>query len=127
MNQDKLMLHKILGEDFVYPGHPIPIAIVIMTKYKSYKEAIAPSDAGFSRALSDIEVPGTGDCVRATMKMLTIGAYGKEIDQMVSYADMFWKDSQEKINELVYRKGMSQGRSLEQLFRTKAIEWFDKR
>lgn len=124
MNQYKLMHSTILGEDFVYPGHPLAIGIVIMTIFESYKDANETTADGNSRAISDPQVPGNSDCVDGTMKMLALGAAGNEIDQMISYAENFWKSSQENSNERAFIQGVLQARKLENLFRKKATAWF---
>jgi hypothetical protein len=60
-----------LGEDAVYPGHPVTIAYCIVDQYESWEAAsFCRDDSHICEALGDSAIPGAGGCVSAAIAHL---------------------------------------------------------
>ena len=78
--------------DAVYPGHPITIACFIKRKYSSFEEASQPTSEtiNFSKAVSDIAIPGAGGRVYAAMSLLRKEEEGTPWEELFEWADYVW-------------------------------------
>lgn len=67
----RISQYKRFPEGVVYPGHPVPIALLIMDKYPDLETArMRPEGSQFQNALSDNDIPGAGGNVHAALDVL---------------------------------------------------------
>lgn len=84
-------LNKLYRES-VYPSHPILVAYFITQLYPSIEEAAEKGKSGYPNAVSDIRIPGAGDCVWQGHGLMVRWARGdfEEIDDLFHEADNYW-------------------------------------
>ena len=86
---------RSLYSGYVYPGHPIILAKMIMEKYPSLLTAThRVGDGSTIAVLADHDIPGAGGCVWAAVDTLRY-LLSKEItsEQAFIYADRYWDRS----------------------------------
>lgn len=86
------MTPQQLRFNYVYPGHPIIVAICIMHAFKNASEALEPShpDRSWPKAVSSMEVPGGGDCAGAGADVIRMLRDGKSTDEAIEFANDYW-------------------------------------
>lgn len=61
----------ILGETYIYPGHPVVVAYCIVQCFATYSEAMEKDPiSGYRAALTSLEIPGSSNSVQAAIYML---------------------------------------------------------
>ena len=108
----------ITGSPFTYPGHSLIIAIHIMQKYPSLKDALR-TGGKYSKALEDNEIPGAGSCVYQALTILE----KEKPEDAISLADYFWKGECSGCYAPRYDKGVQEAKELEPLFTQLFKEW----
>lgn len=121
-NQD--VIYDLTGESIVYPGHPLVLATAIMQVFQSYMEANKSTEQGYSAALRDSRIPGSGCHVQAAMSTLSLGARGGDIDTMIVYAKQYWEEGRAGGHDRYVDAGIAQAKKIEPYFRAFAAEWF---
>ena len=81
-----------LSECVVYPGHPVVLACMVMDRYASLQEALAPKDQhGTPAALADQLIPGAGCAVYAALDFLSDVKAGRK-NRAFQEAERYWRN-----------------------------------
>lgn len=118
------IVKDLSGSDFVYPGHPLVVATVIMKTYPDFQSANKPTGLGFGEAVGDNNVPGAGCHVGAAMRVLQLGSEGCSVDEIVRWAREYWEEGQAGGHTKYVGSGVAQARAIEPHFRELAAQWF---
>jgi hypothetical protein len=89
----------ILGENAVYPGHPVTVAYVITKVFDSFDVAFEASVSGPPNALCVNAIPGAGGCVYAALSLLKRLREGMPIEQAFTWADEVWGSTDDMKND----------------------------
>ena len=76
-----------------YPGHPIQIALEIMTAFPDYQSANEPTDKGWPAALSNMKVSGSGGAVYQGLEVLKHLHEGLSPEQAYEAGCKLWENS----------------------------------
>lgn len=117
------VVKTLTGCDFVYPGHPLVLATVIMQTYPSFEAANKRTSFGFSEALGNNSVPGAGCHVGAAMHVLKMGAEGSSQEEMVGWAKAYWDEGRAGGHLKNVEGGRAQAVAIEPHFRLMASTW----
>jgi hypothetical protein len=118
--------------EYVYPGHPIVIALVIMDTYKSLDEAHARKGE-YPSALANGNIPGAGGNVYNALDVLTHISRGMTVEDAFEWADGLWagcddqkhrSGSEQERLQSRWRRGQEQADDLKEDFRKKVADWF---
>ncbi len=83
---------SLLGGTLVYPGHPVPLAYLIMHTYPDLESALARSDTSpWPAALGNQAIPGGGGEVRAALNLLLAVRNGTPPVAAVAKATEQWR------------------------------------
>lgn len=83
----------LLGGALVYPGHPVPLAYLIMRAYPDLETALArDGDSPWPAALGNQAIPGGGGEVRAALTLLTAIRDGSSPAEAVAKSSARWRD-----------------------------------
>jgi len=127
VTQDSIQqVEAIARKGFVYPGHPLVVATLIMTAFDNFAQANKTTEHGWAAALSDPRIPGAGDHVGAALQTLRVGAGGGSIDAMVDHANNYWTRGQAGGHEKEVPAGLEQAKLIDPLFREIAATWLLK-
>lgn len=111
-------IRKVVCE--TYPGHPLLVALQIMTYYSSLK--VASNDA-----IKDSRIDGSGDAIVMAVELLDqIHVLGVSIDNSPDFANGLWFrliGHQEPFQDKVL-KGMKEAEKWTTRFKEKAEAWF---
>jgi hypothetical protein len=83
-------LSELLGEELVYPGHPVPIALCVARHFESYETATYRSKGSDPSPLGAHEILGSGGCVYLAMQLLRKLHDGMRWDLAMTWADLAW-------------------------------------
>ena len=91
-----LLIHSILNEYPIFPGHPATISYMIMYFFPNLAAALSRVDKKgvtkpYCAALTDCRIDGTGDAVCNAIRVLEAGRDGMNTEQMFVYADNIWR------------------------------------
>lgn len=123
---------KILGPGvhYVYPGHPVTIAMFIMHAFPTFASADSREEgADFKAALCSGSVPGGGGNVHSALAMLTRIKSGEHTPQQaLAWADESWGrcDGQKELNPKNYQEGVEEAAKLTPAFLALISEWIGK-
>lgn len=119
-----------LRDNFVYPGHPLVIAVAIMETYDSLDAANERTEHadGFScpEALSDSRIPGAGGCVYSALDLLNHIRIGhRDIEGFIEAADELWGDIDGNVRNYPqkYQAGLDNAALHKDRFRELAATW----
>jgi hypothetical protein len=79
-----------LNEPFVYPGHPLVLAYLIVNLYPTYESALAHPPLLFQPARVCAQLPGAGWNIRAACDLLEKLHKGEDWYTLVFQADAWW-------------------------------------
>lgn len=116
-----------LTGDVVYPGHPVVVALCVVSRFDSYEKAIEPMSKGTPRALGDLHIPGSGGCVYLALELLKRLRNGSSWEDSIQWADEAWArvDDQRSRDKGRWKKGQDQADGLKpRLLKFKA--WWQK-
>ena len=83
----------LLGGALVYPGHPVPLAYLIMCAYPDLETAMArDGDSPWPAALGNQAIPGGGGEVRAALNLLVAVRNGTPPAAAVAEASKRWRN-----------------------------------
>lgn len=115
---------------FVYPGHPLVIAVAIMEHYDSLEAANkryrSPDGWSCPEALSDGRIPGAGGCVYSALDLLNHIRIGhRDIDGFVEAADELWGDIDGNVQNYPekHKEGLDNAAQHQARFRELAAGW----
>ena len=112
MGRTTLSIERLaLGGEFaIYPGHPVTIAYIIMSKYKNLEMAQA-------LALGNNDIPGAGGRVNSALRLLQERNEGKGLMELFEWADSVWNS--ERFRD--HKKGQEQADKVKPLLAV--AEW----
>lgn len=116
--------NEFMGNNAVYPGHPVTIAFCIVHTFAAYEEAIGiPDGKPYPGALGDNRIPGAGGCVWGALDLLSKLRGGMDPTEAFQLADDFWTrtDGQKENNPERWQKGQDQA----DLLKAKLLEFSD--
>lgn len=76
---------------YVYPGHPVIVAICIIHAYDKASDALKPTEHGWCHAVGSAKVPGAGDCARAGSDIIRMLHEGKSVTEAIEFANDYWQ------------------------------------
>jgi hypothetical protein len=79
------------GGPSIYPGHGITVAYLITQSHPCFEEASAPTRHGWPRALSNSDVPGSGDGLYRGLDVLRRLHEGADLPVVVARAREAWE------------------------------------
>lgn len=117
-----------LGESFIYPGHPVVLALCVVWAHKTYEEAFAPTEYAWPFALGNSDVPGAGGCVYSAMDLLKRLRDGVAFEEAVAFATQQWAtcDNNETRYPEKWKQGQEQADRLLPLLQEQAAWWAPK-
>lgn len=79
---------------FIYPGHPVAVALCIIRTFRSWEDAIAkPNGADYCNALTSQDVPGAGGNVYLGLDLIRHVREGHlSFEDAIALADRQWHD-----------------------------------
>lgn len=119
-----ILIKELIGDYPVHPGHPLVIAVAIMSAYPTLASALEKAETGAYVVQTDGRVPGCGAEVDGAISMLSLGVNGATPDEMVEYANSFWISGNAGGHAKYVEPGVAQAQKIEPYFREKAAEWF---
>ena len=109
---------------FVYPGHPITIALEIMRTFGNYAEASAMTKHGWQAALSSSTVKGAGGAVLSGLAVLRMMHEGSSVEDAFDYATMIWKQARSGGDFTAnLQEGQNEADALRDTFISEATTW----
>lgn len=118
------IIMDITGDQMIYPGHPLVLAVTIMHVFPNFDEANKQTEHGWCEALADPRIPGAGDHVGASMRVLKLGANGCGAEAMIEYARDYWDRGNAGGLHKNVEAGRAQAAMVETSFRELAKTWF---
>ena len=110
---------------FVYPGHALVIAKIIMETYPSLEAAsrrVGDKEHNTAAALGDSNVPGAGGCVWVAIDTLRyFHTEGVTKEQTFQFADRYWNASVSDLNTRV--DGQQKADSIKEEVYKMAMAW----
>lgn len=87
-------MHREIGGDAVYPGHPVTVGLLIMKAFPSVEEAAMPDgEYHHSAASRSSKIPGAGGSVATALDILRHVMKGHmTIEKAIERADDAWRD-----------------------------------
>jgi hypothetical protein len=85
----------LLGEDLVYPGHPVAIALCIVRFYETYEAALYRSKDSYPSALGSRAIPSSLHAYLAVELLKKLRA-GYCFELAMTWADLVWRASVEE-------------------------------
>jgi hypothetical protein len=73
-----------------YPGHPMSIALAIMLVYDNFIDAYEVNENSVPHAVANIEIPGAGGPVSATLRLLRDYMKGETFGWFVAECEATW-------------------------------------
>lgn len=114
-------------DQYVYPGHPMVIAVIIMDVYARFHDANTPTEHNWCHALGNSKIPGAGGNVAATMDLLRfVENKALDVDGAVQWAKDYWKrcvGPGTGNHERQFKSGVDGAAAIEATFRTRLSEW----
>lgn len=118
-----LLIKELTGACPVYPGHPLVVAVQIMSTFGSIAEASAPTEHGWPEALGNSDISGAGCHVGAGLRILQRGAAGASPDDMIYDANRYWTEGSAGGHTKNVASGTTQAHQLEAHFRARVVDW----
>lgn len=89
-----ILEQTLLGGALVYPGHPVPLAYLIMHAYPDLETALArDGNSPWPAALGNQSIPGGGGEVHAALALLAAIRNGVSPAEAVMKASACWRDN----------------------------------
>jgi hypothetical protein len=120
------MTTSLVTEAVVYPGHPVVLALCVISRFASYQSAIkVKEEGGCPAALGDIHVPGSGGCVYLALALLKRLRDETPFPQVMEWADQAWGrvDDQEQSDKARWRQGQEQADKLKPVLHEQQKWW----
>lgn len=92
--------------DYVYPGHPLTIAVAILEKYPSLAAA-REKGKNYPKALEDSAIPGAGGNVYAALEILN-----HPVESSIDRANFIWQQECADVYADRYDKGIAEAANL---------------
>lgn len=116
MNQDIL-------KHFVYPGHPVTIAIEIARVFRTYEAASERTGRGWEAALSHSDVRGAGGAVRTGLHLLRLVHEGMSAEAAFDRGTVLWAAARESDFSANLKTGQDEADALRPVFIDEITEW----
>ncbi len=87
-------MNRAVLDSFVFPGHPVTIAMMIMENFSDYRAASAMTKYGWPAALSS-PVNGAGGAVYSALEVLKAINDEMPFNEAFDHASMLWKSARE--------------------------------
>ena len=97
----------VLGEPFVYPGHPVTLALLVIHAFPSLDAAEAKGKE-FPAALESGQIPGAGGNVYSALALLRHLRDGMAWREAVEIADGAWKSCDDHYGSERWKRGQEQ-------------------
>jgi len=118
-----MTLIELDQNSFVYPGHPVVLAVMIMKKFASWKEASARTKYTFPAALGSQEIPGAGGAVYSALDVLKRIKLGISCEDALAEANRVWKIERDNGYAHNYAEGQKKAEALIPLFKELIKSW----
>lgn len=120
--------YDLIGEGPVHPGHPLTIALVIMSRFASLDEArLRGGSHNYPAALTEGDIPGAGGEVYSALALLSdIEAGTVSVADAPAEAARRWADSGAGGHTDRVAPGQIQANRLSDDFISKAREWLNR-
>lgn len=113
--------YNYLGEEAIYPGHPVTIAYIIICVFPTYEEAFAKGIHCWA-AIESVDIPGAGSSVYNALDMLRYLHNGIiDFDKAVEIAEHDWDCLTSDSFSLF--KGQEQANRFKEKLREKSSWW----
>jgi hypothetical protein len=130
MNRYELQKELLGDERFVYPGHPLVTACLVMMAFPSFESAAEKNENGqCPNALSDSRIPGSGGCVYNALDLLRHIPYDEDIEATIRRADETWgrvdgmATTTDEYRQKKYQEGLAQAKKVAPIFRGLVAIW----
>lgn len=108
---------------FVYPGHPVTIAIEIARAFPTYEAAARRTKRGWEAALSHSDVRGAGDAVRTGLHLLRLVRDGMPADEAFGEGATLWATARATDFAANLKTGQDEADALRSVFVEEITEW----
>mgnify|MGYP006352853343 FL=1 len=112
----------ILGEPFVYPGHAVTIALLIIHAFPSLEAAEAKGD-NFPAALEASLIPGAGGNVYSALTLLRRMRDGMTWHEAIENADGGWKSCDDHYGSERWKRGQAQADRMKPYLHDRVGAW----
>ena len=112
-----------LRSSFVYPGHPVTIAIEITRAFPSYAAAIERTKDGWESALSHSDVRGAGGAVRTGLHVLRLVNDGMTPEAAFDDAARLWQAARSGDFKANMQEGQKEADALRSIFIEEVGAW----
>jgi hypothetical protein len=121
-------IQREIGEDAVYPGHPVTVGLLIMRAFPTLEAASdrGPQGRDFTAASRSNRIPGAGGSVAAALSILSSVVKGEQaIEQAIEQADEAWRsvDNQKAWNPKRHEDGQTQADKLKERYAALLASW----
>ena len=114
----------LLGGTLVYPGHPVPLAYLIMRAYPDLDTALArDGDSPWPAALCNQSIPGGGGEVRAALELLKAIRNGCPPAAAVAAAAARWHAGAAGGHRRALAPGQAQADHIQERFHALLAQW----
>lgn len=123
MNAEGWQLERdLLGEPFVYPGHAVTLALLIVHAFPTL-EAAEAKGRDFPAALETNAIPGAGGNVYSALALLRRLRDGMGWREAIENADGGWKSCDDHFGSERWKRGQAQADRVKQRLHDRVGAW----
>lgn len=129
MSEGEKVIERLTGEITIYPGHPLVLAVEIISIFPTPFEALERTQSGLlqgPRAVLDDRISGGGGEAYNASNLIRMAVEGTSAEDLIEWADKVWINTAAGGEHAAIEPGLEQANKLKPLFEKLLKAWLER-